>query len=157
MEAKDTIIKLKAVPKQIFEGKPDTIDTKMAYIAGWKDGIEAQSENGTSGMATGATKPEPVDGLREKIETFIDLFFKKENCGYSAYEMNVCLNQIEEAIKEAGICYREVEGKPPVITRLQIRKDTHYIFSDKVWEMILDLLIDQRDADMKFYTERVKE
>ena len=44
MEAKDTVIKLKAVPKQIFEGKADTIDTKMAYLAGWQDGTKAQAE-----------------------------------------------------------------------------------------------------------------
>jgi len=44
MEAKDTIIKLKAVPTQIFEGEQDTIVAKMCYLAGWKDGTEAQVE-----------------------------------------------------------------------------------------------------------------
>ena len=43
MEAKEMVIKLKAVPKQIFEGKVDTIDTKLAYLAGWKDGTERQA------------------------------------------------------------------------------------------------------------------
>ena len=43
MEAKDTIIKLKAIPKQIFEGEMDNLKSKLAYLAGFKDGIEAQA------------------------------------------------------------------------------------------------------------------
>lgn len=56
----------------------------------------------------------PESDLRERIETFIDLFFKKENCGYSAYEMNVCLDQIETAIKEAS--YVKLAADQPEIT-----------------------------------------
>jgi len=44
MEAKDTVIQLKALPKQIFEGTEDTRATKVAYVAGWKDGTERQAE-----------------------------------------------------------------------------------------------------------------
>ena len=44
MEAKDTVIQLKAVPKEIFDNQKDTIHTKMCYVAGWKDGTEAQAE-----------------------------------------------------------------------------------------------------------------
>ncbi len=44
--------------------------------------------------------------VRENIEAAIDLFFRKNNCGYSVYEMNVCLDQIRayflEWVKEAG-------------------------------------------------------
>ena len=43
MKWQDTVIKLKAVPKKIFENKDDTIDIKMAYLAGWKDGTERQA------------------------------------------------------------------------------------------------------------------
>ena len=43
MEAKDTVIKLKAVPNPIFEGKPNTYDISAAYTWGWKEGTEAQA------------------------------------------------------------------------------------------------------------------
>jgi hypothetical protein len=44
MEAKETVIKLKAVPDPIFEGTPNTPETGAAYVAGWKDGTEVQAE-----------------------------------------------------------------------------------------------------------------
>jgi len=44
MEAKDTVVKLKAVPKEIFENRADTIHTKMCYVAGFKEGTEIQAE-----------------------------------------------------------------------------------------------------------------
>jgi hypothetical protein len=39
------VIKLKAVPQTIFENQTDTIQTKMCYAAGFKDGTEAQLQD----------------------------------------------------------------------------------------------------------------
>lgn len=44
MEAKDTVIKIKKVPEQIWVGRKDTVETKMAYLAGFKDASESQAE-----------------------------------------------------------------------------------------------------------------
>ncbi len=40
----DTIIKLKVCPETIWEGKTDTLETKLAYAAGFKEGTEKQAE-----------------------------------------------------------------------------------------------------------------
>ncbi|KKM16325.1 hypothetical protein LCGC14_1687000 [marine sediment metagenome] len=44
MNWKETVIKLKAVPKQIFENQEDSIHAKACYATGWKDGTEIQAE-----------------------------------------------------------------------------------------------------------------
>ena len=58
--------------------------------------------------------PKPPDRpeLREKIVMAIDLLFKKENCGYSQYEMDVCVHQL--------IALLEPKGKPPLLSDEEI-------------------------------------
>lgn len=45
---------------------------------------------------------------------------------------------------------------PPVLTKQEIYEETGYKFGNKVWDMVYDLLIDQRDADVEFLLEEVE-
>ena len=63
-----TVIQLKAVPKQIWEGQDGTINTKATYLAGWIDGTEAQAET-TGDIAYKAGRDSMIDEMVESINT----------------------------------------------------------------------------------------
>lgn len=72
------------------------------------------------------------------IEAFLTAFRLSERTGIAT--------QIYNALFTVGY---HLVPELPVLTREQIKADSGYTFSDKVWDMIYDLLVDQRDADLR--------
>lgn len=45
--------------------------------------------------------------------------------------------------------------KAPILTKGDIKTNAGYTLGNKVWDVVLDLLIDQRDADHKYYPKAI--
>lgn len=84
----------------------------------------------------------------DRIEQILEKYFQRV-VGLNWYQRQ---KHTAEAAKQIDSLYKTPVEKAPILTREEIKEKAGYTFSDKVWAMIYDLLIDQRDADDKHYT-----